>query len=136
CYESDGKPRRYSPVCERKYSWGTAKEDYILPEAHTVVIQIAPQQLAGVTGDCFWAWQARRPGGKVEQKKLPCKDKLTLARVPWSQDRAQSGVAVAGRLPHGRGLRDRRGGVEGLLVGSLRGSFFAGGGNPDPPGAV
>src|SRR5437879_5351946 len=45
CYESNGKPRRYSPVCERKYSWGTAKEDYVLPEAHTVQIQIAPEQL-------------------------------------------------------------------------------------------
>src|SRR5580704_16299150 len=36
CYESDGRPRRYSPICERKYSWGSAKEDYILPDAHTV----------------------------------------------------------------------------------------------------
>ena len=41
CYESDGRPRRYAPVCERKYSWGAAKEDYILPDAHTVQIQIA-----------------------------------------------------------------------------------------------
>jgi hypothetical protein len=45
CYETNGKPRRYSPVCERKYSWGSAKEDYILPEAHTVQIQVAPEQL-------------------------------------------------------------------------------------------
>ena len=35
CYESNGPPRRYSPTCERKYSWGSAKEDYVLPEAHT-----------------------------------------------------------------------------------------------------
>src|SRR5438067_4923371 len=35
CYDSNGRPRRYSAVCERKYSWGAAKEDYVLPEAHT-----------------------------------------------------------------------------------------------------
>ena len=33
CYESNGRPRRYAGVCERKYSWGTAKEDYVLPVA-------------------------------------------------------------------------------------------------------
>src|SRR5215470_11937427 len=27
CYDSNGHPRRYLPVCERKYSWGSAKED-------------------------------------------------------------------------------------------------------------
>ena len=58
CYESNGRPRRYSPLCERKYSWGTAKEDYVLPEAHTVAIRIAPEQLAGVTGDCIWSLAA------------------------------------------------------------------------------
>ena len=25
CYESNGRPRRYSAVCERKYSWGSAQ---------------------------------------------------------------------------------------------------------------
>ena len=52
CYESDGRPRRYAPVCERKYSWGSAKEDYILPDAHTVQIGLAPEALAGASGDC------------------------------------------------------------------------------------
>src|SRR5260370_31455502 len=42
CYESDGRPRRYAPVCERKYSWGSAREDYILPEAPTGPRQIPP----------------------------------------------------------------------------------------------
>ena len=93
CYEVNGKPRRYSPSCDRKYSWGTAKEDYILPDAHTVVIQIAPAQLADVTGDCTWSWQPRK-GGKAETKKLACKDKLTISRVPFSFDKAQSGVSV------------------------------------------
>jgi len=30
CYESNGRPRRYSARCERRYSWGTAREDYVL----------------------------------------------------------------------------------------------------------
>src|SRR5205807_3125328 len=94
CYETNGKPRRYSPVCERKYSWGTAKEDYILPEAHTVQIQISPEALASLTGDCSWSWQTRKAGGKTETKKLACKDKLTIARVPFALDRANSGIAV------------------------------------------
>ena len=85
CYESNGRPRRYSVTCDRRYSWGTAKEDYVLPEAHTVAIQIAPEQLAGVTGDCTWSWQPRRNGGKSESKKLACKDKLTIARVPYAR---------------------------------------------------
>ena len=112
CYESNGRPRRYSPVCERKYSWGTAKEDYVLPEAHTVAIRIAPEQLANVTGDCTWSWQPRKAGGKpesnkIETKKLACKDKLTIARVPYAQDRANSGVSVAVKLPDGLELAER-----------------------------
>src|SRR4029077_13938284 len=35
CYDGNGHPRHYSTVCERKYSWGKAKEDYVLPDAHT-----------------------------------------------------------------------------------------------------
>ena len=83
CYDVNGKPRRYLATCERRYSWGSAREDYVLPDAHTVVIQISADKLADATGDCFWAWQPRKVGGKVEQKKLPCKDKLTIARVPY-----------------------------------------------------
>jgi len=30
CYDSNGRPRRYSALCERRYSWGTAREDYVL----------------------------------------------------------------------------------------------------------
>ena len=86
--------RRYSPICERKYSWGTAKEDYVLPEAHTVIIQISPEALNGVTGDCVWTWEPRKSGGKVENKKIACKDKLTIARVPYSLHPKISGVQV------------------------------------------
>ena len=51
-------PRHYMAVCDRQYSWGTAREDYVLPEAHTVVMQIAPEQLAAAgPGECVWSWQ-------------------------------------------------------------------------------
>lgn len=59
CYDSNGNPRRYLSVCERRYSWGTAKEDYILPDAHTVQIGLAPEHK--VAGPCEWTWQPRRP---------------------------------------------------------------------------
>jgi hypothetical protein len=133
CYDSDGHPRRYLTVCERKYSWGTAKEDYILPEAHTVQIQIAPEQLTGVAGDCLWSWQPRKAGGKAETKKLACKDKLTIARVPFSLDRAISGVSVAVKLPDGRELAEHDVVVEDLFVVAFGDSFASGESNPDKP---
>jgi hypothetical protein len=133
CYEVNGKPRRYSPVCERKYSWGTAKEDYILPEAHTVILQIAPAELAGVTGDCLWSWQPRKTGGKAETKKLACKDKLTIARVPFSLDRKLSGVNVSVKLPDGREFSDPDVVVEDLFIVALGDSFASGESNPDRP---
>jgi hypothetical protein len=135
CYEVNGKPRRYSPVCERKYSWGSAKEDYVLPDAHTVQIHISPEQLTGVTGECVWTWQPRKPAaaGKVETKKLACKDKLTIARVPYSLDRAQSGVSVSVKLPDGRELSDKAVVVDDLFVVAMGDSFASGESNPDRP---
>ena len=49
CYESNGRPRRYSAVCERKYSWGT-REGRLRPArgAHRQRSAVAPEQLAGV----------------------------------------------------------------------------------------
>jgi hypothetical protein len=133
CYDSDGRPRRYLTVCERKYSWGTAKEDYVLPDAHTVQIQIAAGELAGVTGDCLWSWQPRKAGGKAETKKLACKDKLTIARVPFSLDRASSGVSVTVKLPDGRELAEHDVVVEDLFVVAFGDSFASGESNPDRP---
>jgi hypothetical protein len=133
CYDSNGRPRRYSAVCERKYSWGSAKEDYVLPEAHTVAIRIAPEQLAGVAGDCTWSWQPRRAGGKAESKRLPCTGKLTIARVPYSLDRVNSGVAVTVKLPDGRELSEREVVVEDLFIVALGDSFASGESNPDRP---
>jgi len=131
CYESDGRPRRYAVVCGRKYSWGTAKEDYVLPEAHTVAIRIAPAQLASVSGDCIWAWQPRQAGGKTETRRTACSDKLTIARVPYALDRARSGVSVTVKLPDGRELSEQEVVVEDLLIVALGDSFASGESNPD-----
>ena len=133
CYESNGRPRRYAGVCERKYSWGTAKEDYVLPEAHTVAIRIAPGQLAGVSGDCIWAWQPRRAGGKTETKRSACTDKLTIARVPYALDRGKSGVSVTVKLPDSRELSEPEVVVEDLFIVALGDSFASGESNPDRP---
>jgi hypothetical protein len=137
CYESHARPRRYASMCERKYSWGTAKEDYVLPEAHTVVIRIASEQLAGVSGDCVWAWQPRKAAGKGETKsetrRTPCADKLTIARVPYASDRNNSGISVAVKLPDGRELVEREVVVEDLFIVALGDSFASGESNPDRP---
>src|SRR5262249_58113695 len=116
CYDSKGRPRRYSALCERRYSWGTAREDYVLPEAHTVAIRIAPQQLSSANGECTWSWQARKAGSKTESKRMACADKLTIARVPHALDRTQSGVSVTVKLPDGREPAEPEGGVDQLCL--------------------
>ena len=133
CYESNGRPRRYSPRCERRYSWGTATEDYVLPQAHTVTIRIAPEQIAGVNGECVWSWQARKAGGRTESKRIACADKLTIARVPYALDRANSGISVTVQLPDGRELVEPEVVVEDLFIVALGDSFASGESNPDRP---
>ncbi len=133
CYDSNGHPPRYDVVCKRKYSWGTAREDYVLPKAHTVTIRIARAQLAGVSGNCLWTWQPRSPGGRPQSRTLSCNKKLTIPRVPYSLDRERSGVSVAVKLPGGRTLVDRNVVVEDLFIVALGDSFASGEGNPDRP---
>jgi hypothetical protein len=134
CYDRNARPRRYLKTCDRQYSWGTAKEDYILPDAHTVDIQIAPEQLAAAgQGDCVWSWKGRRPGSVVETRTQPCSEKLVVRRVPYSLDRALSGVSVTVKLPNGTELADSNVIVEDLLVVALGDSFASGESNPDRP---
>jgi hypothetical protein len=133
CYDSMRRPRAYLSQCDRKYSWGTAKEDYVLPEAHTVRIELSAEnkQAAGKES-CIWSWQPRA-GGKTETKTLPCTSKLTIARVPYSTNAARSGVAVMVKLPDGRELADPSVIVEDLFVAALGDSFASGESNPDKP---
>ncbi len=133
CYESNASPRRYPTVCDRRYSWGTAKEDYVLPEAHTVIIGLSPERLkeAGA-GECLWSW-IPRAGGKAEQRKLACKSTLTIARVPYATERSRSGVEVSVKLPDGREFADANVVVEDVLIVGLGDSFASGESNPDRP---
>jgi hypothetical protein len=134
CYESEGNPRKYPTHCDRRYSWGTAKEDYILPEAHTVIIGLAPDKLAAAgAGECVWTWQARSGAGRAETRKQGCKSKLTIARVPFSTDRNRSGVGVTVKLPDGSELSDAEVVVDDVLIVALGDSFASGESNPDRP---
>src|SRR6202011_407674 len=110
-----------------------AKEDYVLPDAHTVAMRIAAQQLQDVQGDCIWTWQSRGGGGRIESKRMACADTLTIARVPYASDRARSGVSVRVKLPDGRELAEQDVVVEDLFIVALGDSFASGESNPDRP---
>ena len=134
CYDSERRPRGYLTQCERKYSWGSAREDYVLPEAHTVTVRLAAEHVQSARdGKCLWVWQAHAPGAKAETRTLPCADKLTIARVPYSTDRSRSGVTVTVKLPDGRGFADPDVTVEDLFIVGLGDSFASGESNPDKP---
>ena len=134
CYDNIGRPRRYPAQCDRKYSWGSAKEDYILPDAHTVRVSLssALRTEAGAA-QCAWSWQPHAAGGRPGQRTLPCANKLIIERVPYAVDRAHSGVTVKVKLPDGRELEDADVTVEDLLVVGLGDSFASGDSNPDRP---
>src|SRR5205085_4106640 len=80
-----------------------------------------------------WSWQPRKGGGKAESKKLACKDKLTIARVPFALDRKSSGVSVKVKLPDGRELAEPEVMIEDLFIVALGDSFASGESNPDRP---
>ena len=134
CYDNIGRPRRYPAQCDRKYSWGTAKEDYILPDAHTVHVWLSSAVRAEAgNGQCVWSWHPHAAGGRAGQRTQPCANTLTIERVPYSVHRANSGVAVKVTLPNGRELADPDVTVEDLLVVGLGDSFASGDSNPDRP---
>jgi hypothetical protein len=177
CYDRDARPRHYMATCDRQYSWGTAKEDYILPDAHTVVMHIAPEHLAAggagrtamrtralVITTLFVAFQsgtgiavshaadlkartlrldagvapARRACHVHTQspgpaRKQACKDKLVIKRVPFSLNRALSGVSVKVALPNGTALAEPNVTVEDVFVVAMGDSFASGESNPDRP---
>ena len=119
CYERNSRPFRYPAVCERQYSWGSAKEDYILPDAHTVDVTLSAERLAEAgSGDCTFAWTPRTGAGKGETVKQSCKKAFVIKRVPFSPDAKVSGVTVKVTLPDGRELTETVV-VEDLLVVAL-----------------
>jgi hypothetical protein len=134
CYDRNARPRHYLATCDRQYSWGTAKEDYILPDAHTVVMHIAPEPLAAASaGDCVWTWQPKKAGMQAETKKQACNAKLVIKRVPFSLDREVSGVSVKVQLPNGTTLTDPNVTVDDVFVVAMGDSFASGESNPDRP---
>jgi len=133
CYDRKA-PRHYLAVCDRQYSWGTAKEDYVLPEAHTVHLGLSSEILAAnPTGDCTWTWTPHRTGAAGETRKQACKDQLVIKRLPYSLDRRNSGAIVKVLLPDGRELVDPAVQVEDLFIVAMGDSFMSGEGNPDKP---
>jgi hypothetical protein len=66
-------------------------------------------------------------------KTIGCKDKLTIARVPYALDPANSGVSVTVRMPDGRELAEPNVVVEDLFIVALGDSFASGESNPDRP---
>ena len=133
CYERNSRPFRYMATCDRQYSWGTAKEDYVLPDAHTVDVTLSPERLTEAgAGECTFSWLPRAGAGKGESVKQPCKNKFVITRVPFSPDSKVSGATVKVTLPDGRELTEAVA-VEDVLVVAIGDSFMSGESNPDRP---
>ena len=135
CYDLNGKPRRYSDLRsplflgQRQGRLRSARRPHGRdPDLARAARWRHRRLLLGLD-----AAPGRRQG---RAKKLPCKDKLTIARVPFSLDKAQSGVSVAVRLPDGRDLRERDVVVEDLFVVALGDSFSLRRKQSRPAGAV
>ncbi|MGM4988670.1 hypothetical protein [Tardiphaga sp. 841_E9_N1_2] len=132
CYDS--RQGRYLASCDRRYSWGTAKEDYVLPDAHTVLIRLSPERIAEAGAyDCVWSWTPRRPGSRTETTTQSCATPLKITRLPYAVDRSLSGASVQVKLPDGRTLNDPQVVVEDLFIVALGDSFASGESNPDVP---
>ena len=131
CYERGSRPFRYPTVCERQYSWGTAKEDYVLPDAHTVEVKLSAERVTeAAAGECNWSFQPR--AGKGESARQPCKNTFVVKRVPYSRDDKVSGGEVKVKLPDGREIAETIV-VQDVLVVAMGDSFMSGESNPDRP---
>ena len=117
CYDRNARPRHYMTTCERQYSWGSAKEDYVLPDAHTVELWLAPDVLAALPAgsNCTWTWTPRRAGVAGETHQQPCRAKFLIKRLPYVLDlhtppfRGRRQGETAGRPRTRRSRRERAG---------------------------
>ena len=135
CYDRATRPRRYRDGCERQADRELVREDYILPNAHTVSIGLSPERLREASeGTCAWRWKPRAAGGAWSPPATrSCQERLVVRRAPYSRDRAGSGVVVEVTLPDGRVFSDADVVVDDVLVVALGDSFGSGEGNPDRP---
>jgi hypothetical protein len=134
CFDGNARPRRYPAACARSYGRRTLREDYISPDAHVVSIELSAQRLTEAgDGDCNWTWRPRAGNAASASKTQPCKQKLTIERVPYASDRNLSGVNVEVALPNGTKFAAPDVVVEDVLVVALGDSFASGESNPDRP---
>jgi hypothetical protein len=135
CYDRASRPRHYPASCNRDYSWKSGvKEDYILPEAHTVEVTLSPERLAEAGEQtCAWKWKPRAGGNWSDPVQQSCKSPFILKRVPFALKKTISGAAVEVALPDGRTFSEPEIVVEDLLIVALGDSFASGEGNPDRP---
>ncbi len=66
------------------------------------------------------------PALPAETRKQACKDKLVIKRVPFSLNRAVSGVSVKVQLPNGTELAEPNVTVEDVFVVAMGDSFASG----------
>jgi hypothetical protein len=133
CYDRLERPRKYPAECERERAGRRVREDYVLPESHAVSIGLAPARLAAAGSErCVWSWKPRSGGAWQQSDPQPCTDRKVVDRVPFSTDRAASGLEVKVELSGGRSFREDVI-VDDLLIAAIGDSFASGEGNPDQP---
>jgi hypothetical protein len=132
CYERNGRPRRYLARCERQSDGRMETEDYILPAAHVVTLNLAPARQTEPAGaQCTWSSKARSAADWTRVAQKPCREPVNV-RVPYSRNRAASGLEIKVELPDARSFTELVV-VDDVLVVALGDSFSSGEGNPDQP---
>ena len=134
CYDRNSRPRRYTAQCERTYSWGRAREDYVLPEAHTVTDldsgREARRRDRRLQLDVASA--PRRRQGRVQEAGLRQqahhRPRSLFARCC---DVGRFGCGHAARTA--RQLSERNVVVEDIFIVALGDCFASGESNPDRP---
>lgn len=129
----DASQRHRFPVkCAREHAGGRVSEDYILPASHTISFGLsAERRTEAGGGTCIWSVKARAGGDWTRFDAQPCVDRK-LVEVPFSKDRALSGLHVKAEAPGNRTFTADVI-VEDLLIAALGDSFASGEGNPDKP---
>ena len=134
CYDRNSRPRRYNAQCERTYSWGRAREDYVLPEAHTVTIWISGREARRrdrrVQLDVASAPRRRQGRDQEAGLQQPAHHRAAFLIRAMRRRRA---FRLRSRCPTARQLSERDVVVEDIFIVALGDSFASGESNPDRP---